>query len=75
MPQSSSTEIVAADNWKPRLLVIGGVIGLLSGVAAAYMLAQRAERDGAPPSLSPVEGVKLGLLVFGLLRQVSTLGD
>lgn len=62
------------DNWKPRLLIIGAVIGALTGIGAAYLLAQRAERQGIKPKLSSKEGLSLSLLVFGLLRQVSLLG-
>ena len=63
------------DNWKTKALLIGAGIGLLAGLGAAYMLVQRAEKDGGRPEMSAGEGVKLGLLVLGLLRQVSQLGD
>jgi hypothetical protein len=68
-------EIVPQDNWKPRVLVIGGVIGLLAGLLAAYLLIQRAEKQNQKPELNAGEGVKLGVLVFGLLRQIATLGE
>jgi hypothetical protein len=63
------------DNWKTKALLIGAGVGLLAGLGAAYMLVQRAEKNGERPELSAGEGVKLGLLVLGLLRQVSQLGD
>jgi len=63
------------DNWKTKALLIGAGVGLLAGLGAAYMLVQRAEKNGETPELSAGEGVKLGLLVLGLLRQVSQLGD
>ena len=63
------------DNWKTKALLIGAGVGLLAGLGAAYMLVQRAEKDGGRPEMSAGEGVKLGLLVLGLLRQVSQLGD
>jgi len=63
------------DNWKTKALLIGAGVGLLAGLGAAYMLVQRAEKDGGRPELSAGEGVKLGLLVLGLLRQVAQLGD
>ncbi len=62
------------DNWRPKLLIVGAVIGALTGLGAAYLLIQRAEKDGSRPELSTKEGISLGLLVFGLLRQVSMLG-
>lgn len=65
----------AVDNWRPKLLVVGAVIGALTGIGAAYLLIQRAEKAGSRPELSTREGISLGLLVFGLLRQVSALGS
>ena len=62
------------ENWKARVLVIGVVVGALTGLGAAYLLLQRAKKREEPPNLSATEGIKLGLLVFGLLRQVAMLG-
>ena len=67
--------VVPQDNWKTKVLLIGGLVGLLTGLGAAYLLIQRAQREDAPPELTAGEGVKLGLLVLGLLRQVTQLGD
>lgn len=58
-------------NWLVRTLVIGGIIGALVGVGAAYILVKQAEAAGENPQLSPGEGVKLGLGVLGLLRLIS----
>jgi len=66
---------VLQDNWKMRVMIIGGVVGVLTGLGAAYLLIKRAEREETTPELSAGEGVKLGLLVLGLLRQVTQLGD
>lgn len=68
-------EIIPEDNWKPKVLVIGGVIGLMTGLLAAYLMIQRAEKDETKPELSAGEGVKLGVLVLGLLRSVAMLGE
>ena len=65
----------ADTSWKSKTLIVGAVLGALTGLGAAYLLIQRSEKYGAPPSLSAGEGVKLGLLVFGLLRQVMLLGS
>ena len=70
------TEIIqSGTNWKTRVMVIGGVVGLVAGLTAAYLLVQRAERDQVEPQLNTREGIKLGLLVFGLLREIAQLGD
>jgi uncharacterized membrane protein (UPF0136 family) len=68
-------ETFEENQWKPKLLVAGVVIGALTGLGAAYLMLQRAEKQGAKPSLSTREGISLSLLVFGLLRQVSLLGS
>ena len=54
-----------------RTMVIGGIIGALIGVGAAYILIKRAEEIGDHPRLSPGEGVQLGIGVLGLLRMIS----
>jgi len=68
----NEAEIIKIDNWKPRVLIIGGVLGAAVGVVGAYLLIQRSGTDD-PPKVSVMEGVKLGLLVFGLLRSVANL--
>jgi len=62
-------------NWQGKTLVLGALIGALVGVGAAYLLVQRAEKEAGSIRLGTGEGIKLGLLVLGLLRQVAQLGD
>ena len=62
------------ENWKLRTMLIGGLIGALTGVGAAYILVQRAEMEAARPRLTAGEGVSLGLGVLGLLRLVANMG-
>ena len=57
--------------WTTQVLVIGAVVGALTGLGGAYLLIQRARRRSEPPR----EGLRLGLLLMGLLRQVAMLGD
>lgn len=63
------------DNWKSRTIVAGILLGALAGLGAAYLLVQRAEKEGRSPEMTPGEGVKLGLLVLGALRQIAQLGE
>jgi hypothetical protein len=69
------TEIELHESWKTKTLVIGAVIGVLVGLGGAYLLIQGYERQGRKVSVSAGEGVKLGILVMGLLRQIANLGD
>jgi hypothetical protein len=59
-------------NWRTRVLIIGGVCGAVVGVTAAYLLAQKSNPD-EPPDITIGEGVKIGVLIFGLLRSISNL--
>ena len=70
-----NSESVENDSiWMSKVLVIGGVLGALTGLGAAYLFVQRAKKGAEPPSLTAMEGVKLALLVFSLLRSVALLG-
>jgi hypothetical protein len=62
-------------SWSGRVLLIGAVVGALTGLGAAYMMIQRAKNRAESPNLNAGEGIKLGLLVLGLLRQVASLGS
>lgn len=59
--------------WKRNAILLGGIIGALVGVAAAQMLVREAERDGSEAALTPGKGLQLGMLVLGLLRQLTNL--
>lgn len=63
------------DNWKTRTLTLGILLGAAAGLVGAYLLVQRAEQEGQNPEMTPGEGVKLGLLVLGVLRQIAQLGE
>ena len=67
-------EIVPAENWKPKVLITGAVLGALLGLGAAYLMIQNSG-DDKPPEISAGEGVKLGVVIMGLLRSVATLGE
>ncbi len=60
------------DNWKNRVLVIGAIIGALTGLGTAYLLIQRADEEEGI-KMSAGEGAKLGVSVFSFLRQISQM--
>jgi glucokinase len=55
---------------KAGVLLVGGVIGALTGVGAAYLLWQAKERRSV---ITSGGAVKLGVMLFGLLRQINEL--
>jgi hypothetical protein len=61
-------------NWKGRVILAGGLFGAFFGLGMAYLLTQRAEREGGELRLGAGEGIRLGLLLLGLMKQVSELG-
>jgi hypothetical protein len=63
------------DTIRLRTLILGAVVGALTGLGAAYLLVQRAERSQSETTLSTGEGLRLGLLVLGLLRSIAQLGE
>lgn len=75
-PVIKNLEITEIDtSWSTQVLVIGAVVGALTGLGAAYLLIQRSKRNAERPTLNASESLRLGLLIFGLLRQVAMLGD
>jgi len=65
---------VDSGDWKTKTLIVGGILGALVGLGGAYLLIQNAEREGNTVSINAGDGVKLGLLLMGTLRQVASLG-
>jgi nitrate reductase gamma subunit len=63
------------DAWKIQTMVIGGVLGMLTGLGAAYLLTRRAEQKGTQLAITPTKGVQLGVLLAGLLRSILSLGE
>ena len=60
---------------KSRTLIFGALVGAFTGLIAAMLLNRRADKNENGTAITPGEGMKLGVLVFGLLRAISSLGD
>ena len=71
---AKNTQIVKYTS-NPRVLLGGALIGAFTGLIAASLIARRAEKNQKDAPLTATEGIKIGLLVFGLLRAITSLGD
>jgi len=60
---------------KSKTLFFGVLIGAVTGLVAAMLLTRRAEKNQKETAITSGEGMKLGMLVFGLLRAIASLGD
>lgn len=58
-----------------KTLLFGAILGAVTGLIAASLLNRRAEKNERQTALTPGEGIKLGVLVLGLLRAIASLGD
>ena len=60
---------------KSRTLIYGTLIGAATGLVAALLLNRRAEKNERETAITTGEGLKLGVLVLGLLRAIGSLAD
>ncbi len=67
-----NTEI---QTWRRKVFIFGAIIGALIGLGGAYLFVQKAEDPDRLPALTTGDGVRLGLLVLGLLRSIAELGE
>jgi hypothetical protein len=63
------------ETWKTKTLLLGAGVGLVTGLVAALIIIQRAEKQNGKPKISAGEGVRVGLGVLGLLRLIADFGD
>ena len=60
---------------KNKTLIAGALFGAVTGLLAAMLLQRNAEKNEKETAITTGEGLKLGVLVFGLLRAIASLGD
>jgi hypothetical protein len=63
------------ESWKNKILIVGGLVGVLLGVGAAFIYIRTAEEAGGPREVSPSQVLKLAVAALGVVRQASQLGD
>ena len=62
-------------NWRGKAFLVGGVVGALLGLGAAYIYVNAAEQSGDTPEVTPGTAVTIGLSLLALLRQVAAIGE
>lgn len=58
-----------------RTLLLGALIGAATGLIGALLLTRRAEQQGTELAITAGDGMKLGVMVIGLLRAIASLGE
>jgi hypothetical protein len=70
--------------FEQKVLLFGGIVGTLVGLAAAYLYIKNNERQiaaaeagqsGALAKVSPTEALGVGLTLVNLVRQIVGLGQ
>ena len=59
---------------KTKTLIIGAMAGAALGVAGALLLNRRAEETGSEITVSAGDGLRLSVMIIGLLRAIADLG-
>lgn len=55
-------------------ILLGAVLGAITGAGAGYVLSKRIE-EGEEIQLTPGDGLKVGTSLVALFRQISNLGQ
>jgi gas vesicle protein len=73
---TSKKEIEIRKTGSPtKTVLIGALVGAGAGVIAALLIHRRAKKQERETMITASEAIQLGLLVFGLFRAISALGD
>jgi len=59
-------------DYRIRVLAVGAVLGAMVGLLSAYLYLQNLEEDETP-NVTAGQGVKIGVLLLGLVRNIADL--
>ena len=62
-------------NNKGKIILFSVLIGAATGLVAAILINRRTVKDPGSTAITTGEGLKLGVMVFGLLRAIASLSD
>lgn len=62
-------------DWKKKTLIVGILVGAITGAIGAFVLIQSGEKSGQPPKLTAGDGVKVGVGLMAVLRLLSELSN
>jgi len=68
-------EVANDRSWVIKTLATGTFLGAVVGLAGAFLLTRRAEKNETSVAVTPTDGIKIGVLVFGLLRAIGKLSE
>ncbi len=66
-------EIQEGQNNYGLYIIVGAILGAITGAGAGYLLTKRIE-EGEEIQLTAGDGIKLGGSIVAFLRQISSLG-
>ena len=58
-----------------KTIFFGVLLGAAAGLVAALLLNRRAEKENRGTAITAGEGLKIGVLLLGLLRAIRSLAD
>lgn len=61
-------------DWKTKALIVGGAVGALVGVGAAYLYVRRIEESGDEPAIATKDAMTIGFSLVSLLKQIANIG-
>ena len=70
-------ELEDQDNWRTKILVVGGVLGTILGLATAFFFIRTAEESGKDeaPTIEISDALKISFGLISVIRGVAALGS
>ena len=66
---------VEEPSWKAKALIVGGVVGALVGLGAAYLYIRNIEETGETPQIATKDAMTIGFSLVSLMRQIANMNN